>query len=107
VKNEARAYFARASIWTFKKGQREKGLKTMEEKVSNVARITKGYCGFIQLLSEEDPESATIITLWEDNETRESSSKGLFKDAIKAVIQYVERPPDLSNFSLTNAELRI
>lgn len=95
------------SIWTFKKGQREKGLNKMEEVASNQARTTKGYRGFLQLLSEESPESATIITLWESKEARAASSKGLFKDASKAIEQYVESPPTLSNFKLTDVEIRI
>jgi heme-degrading monooxygenase HmoA len=99
--------FARMSVWTFKKGQREKGLSKMEELVSNIARSTTGYRGFMQLLSEEKPDCATIITLWESDKTRKSSSKGVFKDAIKAIEQYVECPPEVTDFKMSDAELRV
>ena len=99
--------FARMSVWTFKKGQREKGLNMLDERISNVARATKGYRGFMQLLSEEATDCATIITLWESEAARSASSKGVFKDAIKALEQYVECPPDVSNFKISDAELRV
>lgn len=105
--------FARMSVWTFKKGQREKGLdklawaKPQEESLSNAARSTKGYRGYLQLLSEEKPDCATLITLWESDEARKDSSKGVFKDAMKALEPYLECPPDVSNFKLSDAELRV
>ena len=100
-------YFARMSVWTFKKGQREKGLNMLDERISNLARSTKGYRGSLQLLSEEKANCATIITLWESEATREASAKGVFKDAMKALEQYVECQPDASNFKLSDAELRV
>ena len=100
-------YSARMSVWTFKKGQREKGLDMLDERISNVARAAKGDRGSLQLLSEEAANCATIITLWESEAAREASAKGVFKDAIKSLEQYVECPPDVSNFKLSDVELRI
>ncbi len=106
-------YFARVSVWTFKKGQREKGLDKLasaepqQQSVSDLARSTKGYRGSLQLLSEDKPDCATIITLWESEKARKNSSKGVFKDAIKEVEPYLESPPDVSNFKLSDAELRL
>ena len=102
-----RMLFARMSVWTFKKGQREKGLDMLDERISNVARSTKGYRGSMQLLSEEAADCATLITLWENDKAREVSAKGVFKDAIKALEQYGECPPDVSNFKMSDAELRV
>ena len=99
--------FARMSVWTFKKGQREKGLNMLDERISNLARSTKGYRGSMQLLSEEAANCATILTLWVSEAARETSAKGVFKDAIKEIEQFVECPPDVTNFKLSDAELRL
>ena len=79
----------------------------LNERISNLARSTKGYRGSLQLLSEEAADCATIITLWESEAARSASSKGVFKDAIKALEQYVECPPDVTKFKLSDAELRV
>lgn len=99
--------FARMSVWTFKKGQREKALKMLNERIADLARNTKGYRGSLNLLSEEATNCLTIITLWESAATREASSKGVFKDAIDAIDQYVECPPEVSSFKMSEAEFRI
>jgi len=95
------------SVWTFKKGQREKGLDMLNERISIQARSSKGYCGYMQLLSEEAVDCATIITLWETEVARSASSKGVFKDAIKTLEQYVDCPPVVTNFKMSDAELRV
>jgi heme-degrading monooxygenase HmoA len=104
---KAKLLFARMSVWTFKKGQREKGLDILNERISSQARSTKGYRGYMQLLSEEAADCATIITLWESDDTRNSSSKDVFKDAIKVLEQQVECPPVVTNFKMSDAELRV
>ncbi len=95
------------SVWTFKKGQREKGLGMLDERIASTARATKGYRGSLQLLSEEAADHATIITIWESEEAREASAKGVFKDSIGVLEQYIEGLPDVSNFKLSDAEIRI
>ncbi len=99
--------FARVSVWTFKKGQREKGLNFLAESSSDAARSSEGYSGYIELLSEEKPDCATIITLWKSDKARNDSSKGVFKDAMKGLEPYIEGPPEVSNFKLSDAELRL
>jgi heme-degrading monooxygenase HmoA len=95
------------SIWTFKKGQREKGLDFLTESSSDAARNTEGFKGFIDLRSEEAVDCATIITLWESDEARKESSSGLFKDATKGLEQYLECPPEVSNYILSDGEIRL
>ncbi len=100
-------YFARMSVWTFREGRREEGLAKMDEMVSDAARTTEGYRGYLQLLSEEKPDSATIITFWKDEGAREASSRGVFRDAGRAVGPYLEGQPAVSNFKVSDIELRI
>ncbi len=100
-------YFARMSVWTFKKGKREEGLAKMDEMVSDAARTSEGYRGYVQLLSDEKADSATIITFWKDEGAREASSAGVFRDAGEAVKPYLEGQPAVSNFKVSDIELRI
>ncbi len=100
-------YFARVSFWSFKKGQREKGLNMLDERISDVARAAKGYRGSLQLLSQESADKAIIITLWDSEKARDASAKGVFKDAVGVLEQFVEGPPEVSNFKLSDAEVRL
>ena len=95
------------SDWQFKAGQREQAIAELDKDISNQARQSEGYRGSMILLSSEDSESATIITLWADEKARQESSKAVFSDAIKTIEQYIVNPPNVRNFNLSEAEVRL
>jgi quinol monooxygenase YgiN len=99
--------FSRMSDWKFKAGQREKAIAELDKDISNQARQSEGYRGSMILLSTEDSDSATIITLWADEKTLQDSSKAVFTDAIKTIEQYTVNPPKIRNFKLSEAEVRL
>jgi quinol monooxygenase YgiN len=99
--------FARMSDWKFKVGQREQAIAELDKDISNQARQSEGYHGSMILLSTSDSDSAIIITLWADENAMQASSKEVFSDAIKAIEQFVVNPPNVRNFKLTEAELRL
>lgn len=95
------------SVWKFKPGQREKALAELDKNVSDQAKQTRGYHGFLQLLSKDDADVATIITLWEDENALSSSAKGVFTDAVQTLDQYVANQPNVSNYVVNDSELRL
>jgi quinol monooxygenase YgiN len=95
------------SDWKFKAGQREQAIAELDKDISNQARHSEGYHGSMILLSTEDSDSAIIITLWTDQNTMQASSKAVFSDAIKAIEQYTVNPPNVRNFKLSEAEIRL
>ena len=96
---------ARLSIWTFKKGKREEGFAELDRILNSTTRHTKGFRGYISLISKDDPEASTIITLWQDEEALETSEKGVYTLAIANVQDYLESPPQIKNFKVFSTEM--
>jgi len=96
---------ARMSIWHFKKGKREDAFSELDLILNTSKRNAKGFRGYISLLSHEDSNASTIITLWQDKESLESSEKGVFAGAFKKVQGSLESPPRMKNFIVFSTEL--
>jgi quinol monooxygenase YgiN len=99
--------FARMSDWKFKAGQRDQAIAELDKDISSQARQSEGYRGSMVFLSKEDSDSAIIITLWADENAMQASSKAVFTDAIKTIEQYTVNPPNVRNFKLSEAEVRL
>ena len=97
---------ARTSAWFFKKDKRSDGFAELDLILNTNARNTKGFRGFISLLSRDDPNMAVVVTMWVDEEALQASETGVFKDAVKKVEAYLEKPPMVENFRVFSAELR-
>ncbi len=95
----------RISIWQFKKGKREDGFSELDRILNTSTRHTPGFRGYISMLSHDNPNGATILTLWQDEETLKASEKGVFSNAIGKVKDSLESPPKTENFRVFSTEL--
>lgn len=96
---------ARLSIWVFKKGKREEGFAELDRILNSATRHTKGFRGYISLISKDEPDTSTILTLWQDEEALEDSEQGVYKLAITNVQDFLESPPQIKNFKVFSTEL--
>lgn len=97
--------FARMSIWHFKKGQREDAFLELDRILNTLTRHTNGFRGYMSLLSHEDPNVATILTLWQDEESLIASEKEVFAQAIKKVQNSLKNSPQMENYRVFSTEL--
>jgi quinol monooxygenase YgiN len=102
---KASLVLARLSIWNFKKGKREEGFAELDRILNSTTRHTKGFRGYISLISRNDQDSTTILTLWQDGESLEASEKGVYSLAIEQVQDYLESPPQVKSFRVFSTEL--
>jgi quinol monooxygenase YgiN len=93
------------SIWNFKKGKREEGFAELDNVLNSATRHTKGFRGYISLISKDDPDASTILTLWQDEEALEASEKGVYSMAIAKVQDFLASPPQIKNFIVFSTEL--
>ncbi len=93
------------SIWCFKKGKCEEGFAELDRILSTSTRHTPGFRGYLSLLSREDSNKATVLTLWNDEDSLNSSEKGVFAGAIKKVEGLLENGPSIENFRVFSTEL--
>ncbi len=99
--------YGRMSIWKYKPGKREEGLKTIDELIASTARTTKGFRGAITLSSANDTDAAVIITLWDTEDDLESSGKGVFQETINKIKPLLASAPEIKNYKEVSAELNI
>ncbi len=97
---------ARLSTWTFKKGKREEGFSTLDLILSTSTRNTKGFRGSLSLISRDDPNAALFLTMWSDEESLASSETGVFSEATKKTLEFLEKPPKVDNYRVFSAELK-
>jgi heme-degrading monooxygenase HmoA len=97
--------FARMSTWHFKKGKRETAFLEIDRVLETATRHVEGFRGYMSLLSREDPNTATVLTLWQDEETLKKTEGGTLQDAVKKVQNSLESPPCIENFRVFSTEL--
>ncbi len=96
---------ARVSFWHFKSGKREEGFVELDRILKTLAQVAGGHRGYISLLSYEDPNALTVLTLWQDIETMMNSEKGEFTQAINKVRGLLEETPKIENYRVFSTEL--
>ena len=93
------------SIWNFKSGQREKAFLELDRILNTLTRHSEGFRGYMSMLSTQEPNTATILTLWQDQETLQKSEKAVFANAIKMVKDSLENSPRTENYKVYSTEL--
>jgi heme-degrading monooxygenase HmoA len=96
---------ARVSTWKFKQGQRDNAFAALDKR-SEEADRTRGFRGYLDLLSDDDPDAAIVITLWEDEETRSASQRGIFQGATQDMERYLTGPPDVKNYRVREIQIK-
>ncbi len=95
----------RMSKWTFISGKREEGFLKIDEILNKLVRHTIGFRGYMSMLSQDDDNSAVIITLWQDQDSLLASEKGIFTQASNEVKDLLVAAPTTSNFRVFSTEL--
>lgn len=95
----------RLSKWFFKKGKREEAFSELDRILNSTTRNTYGFRGYISMLSYDDKNAATILTLWHDKESLRVSEKGVFTNAIAKVQDSLEKSPIMENLRVFSTEL--
>ncbi|NLF89202.1 hypothetical protein GX563_10335 [Candidatus Bathyarchaeota archaeon] len=56
--------FARMSRWTFNEDKADEGFLQLDSQLNSLTRQTKGFRGYMPLLSNRDSNEAAILSLW-------------------------------------------
>jgi len=96
---------ARMSFWYFKAGKREEGFAELDKILNTLAQNSEGFRGYMSLLSHENPNALTILTLWQDEDALKKSELDVFARASQKVQDQLERPPRVENYRVYSTEL--
>lgn len=86
--------YARLLNTKFKPGKRDEALEIIDDAPKE--RV-EGFKGILALLSVDDPDSATIISVWDSEDTLNASQKGIFQDIMKATENLRDGPMEMKN----------
>ena len=96
---------ARMSFWYFKRGKREEGFAELDKILNTLAQVAEGFRGYMSLLSFEDSNAVTILTLWQDEEALRKSEREIYAAAIKKVHDSLDNEPRIENYRVYSTEL--
>jgi hypothetical protein len=85
-----------ASVWRFKKGQHQIGLKTLSDNYLPKIRALKGYRGHLHLIDEKDPDTMVLVTMCDEEDEALNIKKKLFDKVSKELEEYFRIMPDIT-----------
>jgi quinol monooxygenase YgiN len=89
--------FARLVNTKFKPGKRDEAIRIIDDAPKEEV---DGFKGILALLSIDDPNSATLISVWDSEESLNASQKSIFQDIMAATENLREGPLDVKNLKV-------
>jgi quinol monooxygenase YgiN len=96
---------ARLTVWKFKKGQREAAFQKLDNFLNESTRHAEGFRGYMSMFSIQDPNQASTLTLWQDEDALEKSEKGVFVESIIKIQDALEGEPKTESYKVFSTEL--
>jgi heme-degrading monooxygenase HmoA len=93
------------SFWTFKEGKREEAFAELDKILNTISQIAPGFRGYLSLLSYDNLNELTVLTLWQDEDAINKSEKGVYAQAIQKVQHLLETPPCLEKYRVYSTQL--
>ena len=87
---------ARITKFFFKSEKREEGFAELDLILNKLVKSERGYRGYVSMFSCDNDDVATIITMWEDDESF-LKSKELFLSTIEKVAPFFEKQPEVEH----------
>jgi quinol monooxygenase YgiN len=95
---------ARFAKFYFKDDKREEGFSELDLILNKQVRSAKGFRGYISMFSCDQDNVASIITMWEDNESFLDSQE-LFSSTMDKVMPFFGRQPDVEHYRVDTVNL--
>ena len=86
------------SLWHFKEGKRQEAFLELDHILNTATRNSNGFRGYVSLLSYEDPNLVTILTLWQDEQSLKASEKAVFAQAKEKVKDSLKGSARIENY---------
>jgi heme-degrading monooxygenase HmoA len=89
----------------FKNGKREEGFAELDLALTVQGRNSRGFRGFVSLLSNKEKDLAVILTFWEDEESLVASERAVYDKTVDKIYSLLERKPDVEKYRVFSTEL--
>ena len=95
----------RRATFHFKEGRRSEAISELELILKKEVRTTKGFQGYISMLSKDTENEAVILTLWEDELSFNTSGTLILAPAMRKISDKLEKEPYFETFKLSSTEM--
>jgi quinol monooxygenase YgiN len=96
---------ARVTIWRFKQGTREAAFLELDNFLNTSTRHAEGFRGYMSMFSTDDPNIATTLTLWQDEDSLKTSETGVFVETIQKIQGCLDGEPKTDTYRVFSTEL--
>jgi quinol monooxygenase YgiN len=95
---------ARIVWWKFKPGAREEAVKRIDGFLDEI-KSNEGYQGFLMLLSMNNPDRATVVSIWENENAMAKAEKGQYPKVVKAVSDLTTEAPQVAHQNVDTIDI--
>jgi heme-degrading monooxygenase HmoA len=90
----------------FKKGKCEEGFAELDLVLNTQARQSKGFRGFVSMLSRNEKDMAAVLTFWENEESLLASERAVYNKVVDKIYHLLEKQPEVEHYRVFSTELR-
>jgi heme-degrading monooxygenase HmoA len=95
---------ARIVWWSFKPGTRDEAVSKIDGFMDEI-KTNEGYQGFLMLLSAENPDRATVVSIWDSEKSMSAAEKNQYPKVVDAVTDYMSKPPQVAHQSVHTIDI--
>jgi quinol monooxygenase YgiN len=95
---------ARIVWWKFNPGARDEAIKRIDGFRDEI-KSTDGYQGFLMLVSIRNPDRATAISIWEDEQAMSRVEAELYPKVVNALSDLLAETPQVARHSIHTIDL--
>jgi heme-degrading monooxygenase HmoA len=95
---------ARIVWWKFKPGTRDEAVKRIDGKMDEI-KSNEGYQGFLMLLSMNNPDRATVVSIWENEQTMARAETTQYPKVVAAVSDLTTEAPQVAHQNVHNIDI--
>lgn len=95
---------ARMVWWKFNSGARAEAVKRIDGLMDEI-KSNEGYQGFLMLLSTSDPDRATVISMWEDEQAMTRAEREQYPKVVSALSDLLSGDPQVVYHNVHNLDI--
>lgn len=97
---------ARRVDWKIKRGMRKEALEVLKRDVIRAGPEPKGYLGVLLFEPMDDPDLGVSITLWENEESLNTSFREIVQPGMKKLEKFTAGQPKVTNYRLNMGDVK-
>jgi len=95
---------ARLVWWKFNPGARAEAIKRIDGFMDEI-KSNDGYQGFLMFLSISNPDRATAVSIWENEQAMAKAEKEQYPKVVNAISDMLAETPQVARYNVHNLDI--